>query len=109
MADDHETDLRLASLLAAPEREPDERFVLQVRQAIIADQALAAARKSAWRKFGVEMVATGAVVVAFLLLNRGAVALPKDVAIPFYHPAMIGFLLLALWGLVATRPAAAGE
>ena len=107
MTSEGETDLRLAGLLAAPARDPDEHFVLQVRQAMIADQALVAARKSAWRKFRVEMAATGAVVLAFLLLNRGAVALPKDVAIPFYHPAMIGFLLLALWGLVAMRPAAA--
>ncbi|HEY7809625.1 MAG TPA: hypothetical protein VIA98_04515 [Allosphingosinicella sp.] len=109
MATDHETDLVLANLLAPPQREPDERFVLQVRHAMIADQALAAARKSAWRNFGVEMVATGAVVLAFLLLNRGAPALPKGAAIPLYNPAMIGFLLLALWGLVAMRPAAAGE
>ncbi|HEX8579210.1 MAG TPA: hypothetical protein VF655_06400 [Allosphingosinicella sp.] len=109
MANDHETDPVLANLLTAPEREPDERFVLQVRHAMIADQALAAARASAWRKFGVEMAATGAVVLAFLLLNRGGSAFPEGAAIPFYHPAMVGFLLLALWGVVAMRPAAAGE
>jgi Na+-transporting NADH:ubiquinone oxidoreductase subunit NqrB len=109
MASDDQTDALLASLLAAPERAPDERFVLQVRQAMIADRALVAARKSAWRKFGVEMAATGAVVLAFLLLNRSGSALPDDAAIPLYNPAMIGFLLLALWALVAMRPAAAEE
>ncbi|HEY0149260.1 MAG TPA: hypothetical protein VGB70_09660 [Allosphingosinicella sp.] len=107
MASDTDIESRLAALLATPERAPDERFVLQVRQALIADQALAAARSKAWRKFAVELAATGAVVLAFWLLNRSGSALPEGTAIPLYNPAMIGFLLLALWGLVAMRPAAA--
>ena len=98
-----EMDLALEALLKAPERPTDERFVVQMRQAVLVEKRLAAARRAAWRRFGLEMAAAAAAIAAFWLLARLA---PPDSEglVPLFGPAAAGLLLLALWVLVSVKP-----
>jgi len=100
-----DTDLLLKSLLSAPERAPDDEFALRMERLILVEQRLAAARRVAWTRFATEMVATAALLVAFLLLSRLAPPGPDSI-IPLYSPAAAGLLLLALWVGVSLRPGA---
>jgi hypothetical protein len=100
-----ETDLLLKSLLAAPERAPDEDFALRMQRLVLVEEALRAARRAAWTRFATEMVATAALIVAFFLLSRLTPPGP-DSTIPLFGPAAAGLLLLALWVGVSLRPGA---
>ena len=98
-----ETDARLAALLAPPQEFPDAVFTVRVRRGILADEALRAARRQGWRRFGVELAGSLAVVLAFYLLggsDSGAAAGTIG-----YGPALAGLVLVAIWTLVALRPA----
>jgi hypothetical protein len=99
-----DTDRLLKSLLAAPERAPDDAFALRVQRLVLAEARMAAARRVAWTRFAVEMVATAALLVAFWLLSRPAPGASDSAALiaPF-GPAAAGLLLLALWVGVSVR------
>jgi hypothetical protein len=100
-----DTDLLLKSLLAVPDRAPDEAFAQRMERLVMLEKKLAAARAVAWRRFAVEMVATAALLAAFLLLSRLTPPAPDSI-IPLYSPAAAGLLLLALWVGVSVRPGA---
>ena len=100
-------DEKITALFAAPERAPDEAFVARMARMVAAEQKLAAARRSAWRRFGRECLAAAAVVAAFDLVWR---LTPADIRLDqlFAVPAgAAAALLLALWFAVELRPAAA--
>ena len=99
------TDLRLKALLASPERAPDEGFALGVTRVVLVEERLRASRRTAWRRFAVEMVAAAAAIGAFWLLAR-ATPPDSDRIVPLFSPASAGLMLLALWVLVSLRPAA---
>jgi hypothetical protein len=101
MSDD--MDLRLASLLALPEIGPDPAFADRVMRAVLAEKRLLAARRTAWTRFAAEMCATGAAILAFVLLARFAPAESGEL-IPLFSPAAVGLLLLGLWVAVSVRP-----
>jgi len=96
-------DLRLASLLALPETAPDPAFADRVMRAVLAEQRLGAARRTALTRFAAEMCATGAAILAFVLLARFAPA-ESDGYIPLFSPAAVGLLILGLWVAVSARP-----
>src|SRR5688500_5410505 len=99
-----EMDLKLASLLALPRTEPDPAFADRVMRSVLAEQRLLAARRTAWTRFAAEMCATGAAILAFVLLARFAPAESGEI-VPLFSPAAIGLLLLGLWVAVSIRPA----
>jgi hypothetical protein len=96
-------DLLLKSLLATPERAPDEVFALRIERVVLIEERMRAARRVAWTRFAAEMVATAALLVAYWLLTRLTPVSPDSV-IPLYSPAAAGLLLLALWVGVSVRP-----
>ena len=101
MTDD--IDLKLAGLLKAPERGPDEAFVARVRQAVLVEQRLAAARRAAWRRFAGEMAGVAAALAAWWPLARMTPA-DSEGLIPLVSPAAAGLVMLALLVLVSYRP-----
>lgn len=105
MNEDEVIDIRLAALLAEPERGPDEAFVGRMHRAVAAEQKIEASRRAAWRRFGYEAVASAAVAVAFVLIGRMG---PLEVALgqgPL-SPATAGVIILAIWFGVELRPGA---
>jgi len=98
----NDSDLLLKSLLATPERAPDEGFALRIERLVLFEERLRAARRVAWTRFAVEMVATASLLVAYFLLTRLTPVSPDSV-IPLYSPAAAGLLLLALWVGVSVR------
>ena len=96
-------DEALRAMLAPPDEFPDAIFTARVRNVMLAEQRMNAARKASWRLFAIELFASGAVVIAFVLLARITPAAGS------LEPGLIGFLLLALWVTAALRPAAAGR
>ena len=105
MSDD--LDARLSALLAPPSAPPDEYFAGRVQRAVLAEEKMAAARARAWKSFAAEWAATGAVILAFILLGRAAPAADGNAGLPLMNPAVAGVLLLALWVGVALRPGSA--
>jgi hypothetical protein len=97
-------DRLLRSLLATPERAPDEAFALRLQRLATAEQRLSAARRVAWTRFAAEMLATAALIIAFLLLSRLGPLADSGAIIPLFSPAAAGLLLLALWVGVSVRP-----
>ncbi|MFL6863329.1 MAG: hypothetical protein ACJ8DZ_10040 [Allosphingosinicella sp.] len=103
-----DTDLLLKSLLAAPQRAPDDAFTLRVQRLVLAEERMRAARRVAWTRFGVETVATASLLAAFWLLSRVAPGGADSAGfIPLSSPAAAGLLLLALWVGVSVRPSGA--
>ena len=98
-----DTDRKLASLLALPRAEPDPAFADRVMRVVLAEQKLAAARRNAWTRFAAEMCATGAAILAFVLMARFPMPESGDF-IPLFSPAAAGLLLLGLWVAVSVRP-----
>ena len=98
-----EMDLRIETLLKAPERAPDEAFALHLRDAVLVEERLRSARRAAWRRFASEMAAAAAAIAAFWLLAR---LTPPDSEglVPLFSPAMAGILLLVLWVAVTVKP-----
>ena len=103
----NDMDSRLRSLLAARERAPDEAFAQRVHRAVLAEQKLAVARRAAWTRFAVEMMATASLVLAWVLLARISPAGDSGRFIPLFSPAAAGLLLLGLWVAVSARPSEA--
>ena len=99
-----ETDARLHALLAPPEEFADSIFTARVKRAILADEALRAARLRGWRRFGAELAGSLAVVLAFYVLGGADGAVTESGTIGF-GPALAGLVLVAMWTLVALRPA----
>jgi hypothetical protein len=99
-----DADRLLRSLLATPERAPDQAFALRVERVVTAEQRLRTARRIAWTRFAGEMLATAALIVAFLLLSRLGPLADSGAIIPLFSPAAAGLLLLALWVGVSVRP-----
>ena len=105
MTEEERIDARLAALFAEPGAAPDEAFVGRVGRAVLAEQKMAAARRAAWRRFGLEALASAAIAATFVLLGRLApFAVELDQG-PF-SPAVAGALVLLLWFAVELRPAA---
>ncbi len=102
-------DLRLKSLLAAPERAPDEAFAERIHRAVLAEQRMRAAARVAWTRFAVEMAAAASAVCAFMLLARLSPLPDSGTYIPLFSPAAAGLLILALWVGVSARPSEAGN
>ena len=102
-------DERLAALFASPDRAPDEAFVARIERAVRAEQRAAAARRTAWRRFAIECLASAAVVLVFGLLRRlGSAELPLD-QFPVAPATAAAMLVLGLWFAVELRPAAIGR
>ena len=102
-------DERIAALFASADRAPDEAFVVRIERAVRAEQRLAAARRTAWRRFAVECTASAAIVAAFDLLWRlGSAELPLA-QLPVAPGAAAAMLVLGLWFTVELRPAATGR
>lgn len=104
MIDEQAIDARLSALLGGGEPEPDERFVTRVERAVLADQRLQAARRAAWQRFGRDLAASGAVVLAFALLWNLGPDVPLDSV--SLAPSLAAVALLALWFIVELRPSA---
>ncbi|MBV8687385.1 MAG: hypothetical protein JOZ90_13060 [Alphaproteobacteria bacterium] len=101
---DESLDLELAALLRSPERAPDEAFARRLERLVVAEARLRAARRAAWHRFTMEMVAAAALLLAFALLTRSAPPPDSAGTIPLFGPAAAGLLLLALWIAVSLRP-----
>jgi glycerol uptake facilitator-like aquaporin len=99
-----EIDRTLRALLRSPERGPDEEFARRMERLVLAEERLGAARRLAWRRFGVEMIATAALILVFVLLARAAPEPDSGRFVPRFSPAAAGLLLLALWVVVSARP-----
>jgi len=95
-------DARLAAFLAVPERAPDEAFTQRVRQAVLLEERLRAARRRSRRRLLSESIASLAVLLAFLVL--GTWRPPNGEVVPLVGPAMTAVLLLALWSVFGLRP-----
>ena len=93
-------DMRLNALLAPPERDPDEAFTARVARLVLVEEKLRAARRAAWMRAAVAMIATASLLFLFVLLARMA---PSDSLgqVPPFSPAAAGLLLLGLWLVVA--------
>jgi hypothetical protein len=105
MTDDLEAGLR--NLLAPSPRSPDEPFAERVRRAVLADQRFMEARRRAWRRFAAEAAATGAAILAFMLLGRLGTPTGAEGVVPLMSPAMAGILLLGLWVGIGLKPSGA--
>jgi hypothetical protein len=103
MSDD--LDLRLKTLLATPERPPDEAFAARMTRLVLAEERMRAARRAAWTRFAMMMLATASLLLLFALLTRLAHGDSGEVVPPF-GPAAAGLLLVAVWAAVATAPQA---
>lgn len=97
-------DLRLKSLLAAPERAPDDAFAERIHRAVLAEQRMRAAARVAWTRFAAEMAATASAICAFMLLARLSPLPDSGTFIPLFSPAAAGLLILALWVGVSAKP-----
>jgi len=100
-------DLRLKSLLAAPDRAPDDAFADRIHRAVLAEQRMQAAARVAWTRFAAEMAAAASAICAFLLLARLTPLPDSGTFIPLFSPAAAGLMLLALWVGVSARPSEA--
>jgi hypothetical protein len=100
-------DLRLKSLLAAPERAPDDAFAERIHRAVIAEERMRVATRIAWTSFAAEMAAAASAICAFLLLARYSPLPDSGTFIPLFSPASAGLLILALWVGVSMRPSEA--
>ncbi len=106
MIDDNLIDERLTALFAEPAVAPDEAFVGRIQRAVLAEQRIAAARKTLWLRFGIEAAGSVAVTIAFVLLGRlGPFAL--ELGEGPSGPGLAAGLVLLLWLAVELRPAAA--
>lgn len=103
MSNDEATDARLGALLRGYERAPDEAFISGVERALAAERRMETQRRSAWRRFGVEAVASVAVAISFLLIGRTARA-SGDLELATGSSLPAAGLLLILWMIVAFRP-----
>lgn len=105
---DQELDARLAALFGEPARPADDAFVARVEQVLLAEQRIAEIRARAWRRFTIECVASGAVIVAFCLLWR--LGPPEITAEQLaVTPGGAAMLVLLLWFGVELRPTATGR
>ena len=98
-----ELDRRLRTLLAPPERAPDEAFAARMTRLVMAEARLRAARRAAMTRLATVMAATASLILLFVLLARAAPGDSGSVVGPS-SPAAAGLLLLALWAGVATAP-----
>ena len=99
-------DDRIAALFALPERAPDEAFVARIERAVLAEQRVAAARRTAWRRFAAECAASAAIVAVFDLLWRLRPAELPLAQLPAAPAAAAALLVLGLWFAIELRPAA---
>lgn len=93
-------DARLAALLGDAPRAPDPGFVARIDTLVQLDQAYAARRRRAWRRFAGDLVVAGAIIVPALGLGLGSVfgVMPTD------HVALlVSALALVLVGWAGTN------
>jgi len=100
--DEARADAMLHELLAAPERGPDEAFVLRMERLALAEQRLQSARRTALRRFAVEIGALGSLAAAVLLI-RPLAAADSGGAILASAPALGVLMLMFVWLCTATR------
>ncbi|HVF37901.1 MAG TPA: hypothetical protein VNA29_08185 [Sphingomicrobium sp.] len=104
MTDD--LDRRLGSLFAEPPPPPDPAFADRIVALAAHDQAMRRAHRRALIRIGKEALGLGTIVSTFVLLARyapdGSAAGMGD-SLALGSPAMLGFALLAIWGLAGTR------
>lgn len=105
--DEEATDRYLGQLLRLERADPDERFVSRTLALVIADERMRASRSAAWRRFGLEAVSGGAVLIAFLLLGRLA-GEPDGSTLSLVSPGTAAMLLLGLWLAIMQDRMAAG-
>ena len=98
MTDD--MDARIAALLKAPERAPDDTFVATMRLQVEADIRLSAAAARARQQFAWKAAAGAVVIAAFVFLARMEPPASSDATVPLLSPAMLGFLMLGLWAAI---------
>jgi predicted nucleic acid-binding Zn ribbon protein len=101
---DEDFDLRLRALLRSPERRPDEGFARRMQRLVLAEERMRAARRAAWRRFAIEMIAAAALILVFVVLAKAGPAPDSGRIVPLFGPASAGLLLLALWVIVSCRP-----
>ena len=104
---EQDVDARLKALFAERPPAPDPAFSDRVIGLAAWEQIERRARRRALRRTASETLALIAVLASFALLARsGPVADDLGDAIPLASPAMLGLAMLALWAVVAFRPAA---
>ncbi len=109
MTDPNDVDARLAFLLADRADAPaDHAFADRVVALAAHDLRVRKVRRQAMAQVTREAVALAAVLAAFVLLARiGPGAADLGDMVPLASPAMLGLVMLAVWGLVAARGQAA--
>lgn len=99
----NDTDQALKAFLLGEPRGVDEPFTQQVRQFVLFEQRLRAARRLAWRRFAAEVLASAGVIAVLYLLTRLPLASGDMPRVPF-GPAAIGLVIVGIWTAVAIRP-----
>ena len=99
-------DDKLAALFRSEDPIPDDGFTRRVVALAALEDRLAARRRAALERLGLEAVALVSIVTTFALLARlervGEV-------LPLASPAMVGSLLLGTWLSVGVRGAVRGS
>src|SRR5688500_13340622 len=101
MTDD--VDARIGAMLKLGEPAPqasDELFVSAVLFQVEAERRLRAARARASADFAWKAMACLVVVAAFVLLGRMEPRAGPGAEVSFLSPAMLGFILLAIWAAI---------
>lgn len=88
----------LASLLATPQRPPDEGFVRHTQALVRFEQRRQASRRAVFSRAALEAAAAGAMLLAFAGAARIGEA--SDI-VPLFSPAMAGLIALGLWCAVS--------
>ena len=100
-----EQDQLLRVFLGPPDRRPDEAFVQMVRQQVLLEQRLIAVRRESWRKFGQEVLASGAFVILLVLLSSRPQMLTIEAGATTLSPIAMLLILFGTWAAAALRPA----
>lgn len=99
---DREQELR--DFLGPANRSIDYDFAEGIRRRVLAEEAVKSARRTAWVRFGRDVLASGALVVLLLLLGaRPGLVAPENVATAF-SPMTILLFLFGIWAITALRP-----
>ena len=96
---DHEHELR--DFLAPSGRSVDYTFAQTVRRRVLAEEAMKAARRSTWAKFGRDLLASGAIVVLLMLLGSqpGLVAPGTGNVSSAFSPLTTLVFIFGIWTL----------
>lgn len=96
-------DRKLAALLLGDDRGVDAQFSERVRQAVLFEQRVRAARILLWKKFAADVLASAGVVFALLVLTR--LPMPASAVAPApFGSAALALIIIGIWTAVTLRP-----